>query len=381
MKSPDNIEKLFKETFEHFEADVNPQVWTNVQAGINYGVGSAASTAAKFVIGKIIAGTAAMAVVAGSVWYFASSEDKTNSQSSDKQNKTEIASNPGKSEQNTFLENQSAGNLSNTNANKQNISSFHHYLNKNSADNSLQTENISSSSNNATATDNATSENTANNSSQPEHKYGRSSDAPTSMIRGNQRQNTNSNPLKDNSSDDVEEEETAPSANIFASMESGDAPLIVTFSNRGVASSLSWDFGDGSASRENSPSHTFDIPGTYIVKLIAKNSNGSSSDQVTIEVTPVSEITNIPNIFTPNGDGENDMFFFELKNIASIGVVIFNQKDGNVRSWNTLDGNWNGRLPNGKDAPEGVYLYSIQAIGTDGVLHTKKGSVTLNRAF
>ena len=88
----------------------------------------------------------------------------------------------------------------------------------------------------------------------------------------------------------------------------------------------------------------------------------------------------ITKAFTPNGDGANDMFYFDMKNIASVEAAIYSQKGGAlVYKWNTLDGNWNGKNMSGDDAPDGVYLYSIQAIGTDGVVHPKKGVITINR--
>jgi gliding motility-associated-like protein len=168
------------------------------------------------------------------------------------------------------------------------------------------------------------------------------------------------------------------SVSIFANTFSGDAPLTVDFMNQSTAPSLTWDFGDGTSSRENSPSHTFDKPGNYTVKLSAKTSKGIIYDKVNIEVKAISSITDIPNIFTPNSDGENDVFYFNMKNIASIGVAIFSQRTGElIAKWNNLDGNWNGKLKSGADAPEGIYLYSIQAIGTDGVAHSEKGFVTI----
>ncbi|MEK6616984.1 MAG: PKD domain-containing protein [Bacteroidota bacterium] len=370
MKNTENIEKLFKETFEHFEADVNPQVWANVQSGINSGVGNVVSTAAKFAIGKTIAGVASVALIAGSVWYFSSSDNKTIS-SSEKQNQTEPASKD--ISKNTISENQSAENIFTAKTQRRKD-----FSNQNSYAHSQQTQIVSGS--NDTATVPSSSENTLGASSQSEHKYGNGSDAPTSLIRGNQIQNSKSKPSKDNSSYDDQNVDHPPTATIFASTQSGDAPLTVTFSNQGIASAVSWDFGDGAASRENFPSHIFDKPGTYIVTLNAKNSSGNVSDKITIEVRQISDITNPPNIFTPNGDGKNDVFFCEMKNINSIGVAIYSQKECElVYQWNSLDGNWNGKKMNGNDAPQGVYLYSIQAIGIDGIVHHKKGTVTLRR--
>src|SRR5690606_15637613 len=56
---------------------------------------------------------------------------------------------------------------------------------------------------------------------------------------------------------------------------SGCAPLHVNFNNNSVyATSYIWDFGDGSPfDTSKTPSHTFTTPGTYIVKLIAINTN------------------------------------------------------------------------------------------------------------
>ena len=116
----------------------------------------------------------------------------------------------------------------------------------------------------------------------------------------------------------------------------------------------------------------------------AESSSGSSSVE-SADVTSVGEsksvsgISNIPNIFTPNGDGENDAFFFKMKNIAFIGVSIFNKGGEQIAKWNSLDGSWNGKTTSGMDAAEGVYYYSIQAKGIDGVEHSEKGTITVKR--
>ncbi len=108
MQNQDNIEKLFKEKFEHFESDVNPNIWTNVQSGVHSGIGSAAGAAAKFAVGKIIAGAVALAGIAGSAWYFSHSENKNNAPLSGNKNKTEIISSPSSDNQHLVSENKSA---------------------------------------------------------------------------------------------------------------------------------------------------------------------------------------------------------------------------------------------------------------------------------
>ena len=377
MKNSDNIEKLFKETFDRFEVDVNPNVWTNVQSGIKSVSGGSASAAAKFTIGKIIAGAASVAIIAGSVWYFASSDNKItpvvqNTQEQISVTSTEVS-------QNITAENQSSGTTNNSQEQKQTASSVPS-VDRNSSNNSQQTQVAQNVSSNETKTDAASTENTENTTSQPEaHKYGNASHDDSGMLRGAHTQSPNVKPSKEKSSSNNSTEEQAPTANILASTESGDAPLTVNFSNQGTASLLSWDFGDGSVSRENIPTHTFNKPGEYVVRLTAKNSNGSVSDKITIEVKHISEIMYSPNVFSPNGDRVNDEFFFVMKGIASIDVTIADVKGSVVNKLTTVDGAWNGKKMNGDDAPAGIYFYAGQAIGTDGVSHPLRGSVTLKR--
>ena len=71
-----------------------------------------------------------------------------------------------------------------------------------------------------------------------------------------------------------------PTAAFTASPTSGSAPLTVAFtdtSTGGAPSSWSWDFGDGTSSSLANPSHTYQQPGSYPVKLTVKNSGGTST--------------------------------------------------------------------------------------------------------
>lgn len=378
MKDSHNIEQLFKEKLEHFEVDVNPNVWSNVQHGIQAAPGGGiAGGAAKLTIGKIIAGAASVALIAGTVWYFSAS-DNNRSSSSQTINRKEVFSK--ELSDNNASENQVSGaSESKSVSQKQISSSLHASQSDQKTADQISSQNILNSENDETKADGPNTDNLTS-APQPAHKYGNASHEPSSVLRGNQSQYSQSVQHTKNSSSDNQIKEQAPNANIFASTESGDAPLTVSFSNPGTASALNWDFGDGSSSKENSPSHTFEKPGNYTVKLSAKNSVGNASDKLTIEVKSISNIGNIPNIFTPNGDGIDDLFYFETKNISSIEVTILTIGGNVIASWTSLDGKWDGKMRNGIDALEGNYLYIIQATGTDGLIHSKKGSITLKRS-
>lgn len=88
-----------------------------------------------------------------------------------------------------------------------------------------------------------------------------------------------------------------PTADFTASVTSGTAPLTVRFTDRSEnARSWSWDFGDGTSSTEQNPSHTYAADGCYSITVIASNENGSAEEKRTgyIRVAPGSTIEPVP---------------------------------------------------------------------------------------
>lgn len=101
----------------------------------------------------------------------------------------------------------------------------------------------------------------------------------------------------------------------------------------------------------------------------------------TIPVTPPLELPSIivPNVFTPNGDGVNDMFLVETEGIETISCEIFNRWGIKVAEIKNLGDGWDGRTISGMEASEGVYYYVIKAIGTNKELLTRTGFIQLIR--
>ena len=159
---------------------------------------------------------------------------------------------------------------------------------------------------------------------------------------------------------------------------SGISPLTVTFGNgSNGATSYFWDFNNGNTDTTFSPTQTFPS-GTYQVMLVATNGLCYDTAFVTIEVIDKSSLI-VPNVFTPNGDGKNDVFNVIAVNLKSIEVTIFDRWGLELYSWDTLDGSWSGEASNGKKASDGTYYYVITAEGIDGELYSKKGSFSLIR--
>ena len=74
-------------------------------------------------------------------------------------------------------------------------------------------------------------------------------------------------------------------AQISANPTSGCAPLVgVTFTSPLGATNIDWQFGDGSTSNLPSPTHTFTLPGTYLVQFTAIVGGSNVNYSLTINV-------------------------------------------------------------------------------------------------
>ena len=88
----------------------------------------------------------------------------------------------------------------------------------------------------------------------------------------------------------------------------------------------------------------------------------------------------IPNVFTPNGDGENDFLtIIALSQINEIEVNIYNRWGKKVFETDQLNNFWDGKTISGIDATEGTYFYTIGVIDLLDKTKIFNGSFTLFR--
>ena len=174
----------------------------------------------------------------------------------------------------------------------------------------------------------------------------------------------------------------AISANFTATPMTGYPPLPVVFTNASSPSAITWfwNFGDGSTSSNQNPSTTFTSPGTYTVTETVTDVNGCDStfSDVIIVKEPLSSLT-VPNVFTPNGDGDNDEFKVTYTSIDVYDIKIYDR-------WGVLMAHfthpwlgWDGKTFQGANASDGTYYYVISATGTDGKTYTPSGYLSLHR--
>ena len=120
---------------------------------------------------------------------------------------------------------------------------------------------------------------------------------------------------------------------------------------------------------------------TQTAYIEVKNEFGCSAiDSTRIQVVNCdAEAIFVPNTFTPNGDGQNDMLYARSKTINQISAFrIVNRWGAVVFETNQLHRGWDGSI-NGNPADEGVYVFMIQGKCENGYDVTKSGSVTLIR--
>ena len=157
-----------------------------------------------------------------------------------------------------------------------------------------------------------------------------------------------------------------PDAIRIMSRDCNDIIVGTDFAN---AFSYSWDFGDSLSTADVStvmtPSYTYSDSGKYIITLVLTN-NAGCSDTITREVSTApcdstnTSITslNFPNVFSPNGDGKNDLFEIPgIENYPDNEIIIYNRWGSEIfhkKNYSRSDSFA------GKDCSDGVYYYSVE---------------------
>lgn len=130
--------------------------------------------------------------------------------------------------------------------------------------------------------------------------------------------------------------------------------------------SNSWTFGNHNfVNNQSQFTYLFNEAGNISIMLIVTDGQGCTDTAFT-SVFVTTQLA-FPNVFSPNGDGSNDLFTFIFNAYREYEVTILNRW-GNVMSKRYIvDENylWDGLAPNGKLAAEGVYYYIVKGILRD----------------
>jgi gliding motility-associated-like protein len=117
-----------------------------------------------------------------------------------------------------------------------------------------------------------------------------------------------------------------------------------------------WKFTDGTSTNDMNPSHVF--PDSDTVTFIYTTTDGCTDSIKTNVEVKVFELE-IPNVFTPNGDGTNETWAIpNLDRYIDNDLIVFNRWGQKVFNSGDYKGDWDG----GK-LPDGVYFYILRCYG------------------
>lgn len=161
---------------------------------------------------------------------------------------------------------------------------------------------------------------------------------------------------------------SAPHANISTDVSANCDGTTVAFTNTTPANENVWIFSDGTSTQEENPVHEFGFDGSYTAILITTDASGCKDTAYVSGNTLNFDdlfVTMPPNVFTPNGDGENDYFELTLNPLVAecSSIVIFNRWGQKVFESDNADVKWDGKTKKGKKVPSGTYYYIIDLNG------------------
>jgi gliding motility-associated-like protein len=308
MSNNSNIEEQFKNAFEHFEADVNPQVWTSIEQSLPAASTPSvdASSIVKGVVGsgKLslltigIAATVITGIVAVSYLIINSSKQETIVSTRVPEQKPIVASVPVNNE-NTVTREESAPLVK--------------------AEEKVLVD--------------------------PIVQNPKAIISPTTSDKSIVAMNSNASTYE-------------PTAGL------NDEKTLNTISKENKNADPVTSNGSADEKHENISSPAIDTES----EIVAKSNINESFDWGLI-----------PNAFSPNADGKNDVFKITNPNIESLKVTIMDRNGKQVHEWNGINGFWDGKDLNGNDLPKGVYYYFIFATSNSGEALKTKGIITLLR--
>jgi gliding motility-associated-like protein len=150
----------------------------------------------------------------------------------------------------------------------------------------------------------------------------------------------------------------------------------VQFTNHSQgASNYIWDFGDGDQSNDKDPEHTFATPGVYEVCLVVF-SNEDCNDTICKQI--IIPIADVPNAFSPNGDGKNEILFVKGFGVETLIFRVYNRWGQLVFETNDLNKGWNGEYK-GVAQEQDVYVFELDVVFENKETFKKKGNITLIR--
>jgi gliding motility-associated-like protein len=361
-----DIEKLFKNKFENFEADVNPNLWNNIANGVQSSAVTTTTGLSFGVKGLIVA--SAISVISVATYYLGGfNQEDSNMQ----QLEMVVAKDENKKHSD---KSQMSKNILTTIIAQDNDPIIDTHEEEIVNELSKHQNKVESTKEVTQVVDNSEINNSENLIDLPASTTGIGTtfteDKTEESLTTKDKQ-TNTSTTKKH----LEKNIVFPSGNIEFITTTNKFEY--QFSANAVNNEkIIWYFGDGETSTEENPNHNYSSPGQYEVSLtIISKDNEVYQEYQTIEIKSTSSIDNIPNVITPNNDRINDEFVIKSTNIQEFNIVIKDQNGNVVFESNDKNFAWDGTNLSGERVINGIYIYYIFAKGTDNSIFKIPGQI------
>jgi len=137
-----------------------------------------------------------------------------------------------------------------------------------------------------------------------------------------------------------------------------------------------WAFGDSTVSNSQNTTHVYGSQGDYSVLLVVKDLSGcidSVQKDISIILLP-----DVPTAFSPNGDGQNDLFLVRGGPFKTINVRVYNNWGQLIFETNDQLQGWDGKFKE-VEQPVGVFVWVVEVEMINGKKIKETGDVTLLR--
>jgi gliding motility-associated-like protein len=172
-----------------------------------------------------------------------------------------------------------------------------------------------------------------------------------------------------------------PIADFYAStLIASEIESEISFYNKSEgATSYIWSFDNGDYSFEENPSYDFIDVQNYNVSLTATDDFGCQSEVTRIVNIHPEYTIFIPNSFTPDSDGLNDVFEAAGTGIEEFEMKVFDRWGGLIFESSNIDLGWDGNNYSGLPIDNGVYLYHVALYDYNGRVWVYNGDINLTR--
>ncbi|WP_107039749.1 T9SS type B sorting domain-containing protein [Brumimicrobium mesophilum] len=373
MSDKDEIKELFQKELGNYQAKVNPNLWNGIQAGLG-SAGTAAGVGSSLgLIGKIAIGISVVAAITvGTILVVNNDENSPKSDKIVTDLKTEDSVTKEKIEDLKLKEE-----VVKENTNEIDVS----------VDNDIQLEdpkeygieNTEEISNSKSVKKEEQFIEQPSNELLPKN---------TELTTEKNVQKSQSNPVEKivnstpvNNETTIEKEAFVSELSEVQAMVMKQSNQYVSFKTEGIPNNayVVWNFDDGTIDRNYNPEHFYTKAGTYNVTCTVTTDQEEVVKNIQIEIKISAEIGDLPNVFTPNGDGNNDEFFVTCKNIKNFQLTIIDQQQNIIYTTNDVDFRWTGIDKNGQIVKEGIYYYILVAEDEAGNTINKYQQLHLQR--